>query len=104
MPANFEAFRRNLSTIPPTPAQDDEMDPFDTSAAPPVPALPDMAHVLNEPMAQQSLVESIWDTDDVMRLTDTIFLNDFFLLWIEIPVLWVQMLPCFFGSDVRYGR
>jgi hypothetical protein len=59
MPANFEAFRRNLSTIPPTPAQDDEMDPFDTSAAPPVPALPDMAHVLNKPMAQQSLVESI---------------------------------------------
>lgn len=59
MPANFEAFRRNLSTIPPTPAQDDEKDPFDTSEALPVPALPAMAHVLNEPMAQQSLVESI---------------------------------------------
>ncbi|KAM0703570.1 hypothetical protein Q7P35_009509 [Cladosporium inversicolor] len=59
MPANFEAFRRNLSTIPPTPAQDDDKDPFDTSEAPPVPALPDMVHVPNEPMVQQSLVESI---------------------------------------------
>jgi len=47
MPANFEAFRRNLSMIPPTPAvEDDEKDPFDTSAAPPVPALPDMVHVM----------------------------------------------------------
>jgi len=59
MPANFEAFRRNLSTIPPTPAQDDDKDPFDTSEAPPVPALPDMVHVPNEPMVQQSLVETI---------------------------------------------
>lgn len=59
MPANFEAFRRNLSTIPPTPAQDDDKDPFDTSEAPPVPTLPAMVHVPNEPMVQQSLVESI---------------------------------------------
>jgi hypothetical protein len=59
MPANFEAFRRNLSTIPPTPAQDDEKDPFDTSEAPPVPSLPAMVHVPNEPMVQQNLIESI---------------------------------------------
>ena len=59
MPANFEAFRRNLSTIPPTPAQDDEKDPFDMSDAPPVPALPDMINVPNEPMVQQSLVEMV---------------------------------------------
>jgi hypothetical protein len=59
MPANFEAFRRNLSTIPPTPAQDDDKDPFDMSDAPPVPTLPDMVNVPIEPMAQQSLVELI---------------------------------------------
>jgi hypothetical protein len=59
MPANFEAFRRNLSTIPPTPAQDDEKDPFDMSDAPPIPALPDMVNVPIEPVAKQSLIELI---------------------------------------------
>jgi hypothetical protein len=59
LPSNFEAFRRQLSTIPPTPAQDDEKDPFDTSEAPPVPALPDMMKLSNEPMVQQSLIDAI---------------------------------------------
>lgn len=62
MPSNFEAFRRNLSTIPPTPAQDDDKDPFDTSEAPPVPklpVLPSMATVPNEPFVQPGLVETV---------------------------------------------
>jgi hypothetical protein len=59
LPSNFEAFRGQLSTIPPTPAQDDEKDPFDTSEAPPVPALPDMVKLANEPMVQQNLIETI---------------------------------------------
>lgn len=59
MPANFEAFRHNLSTIPPTPAQDDDKDPFDTSEVPPVPALPDMVNLPNEPMLHQTLVDSV---------------------------------------------
>jgi hypothetical protein len=62
LPSNFEAFRRQLSTIPPTPAQDDEKDPFDTSEAPPVPALPalpDIVKLSNEPLVQQNLIESI---------------------------------------------
>lgn len=54
MPANFEAFRRNLSTIPPTPGPDDDnKDPFDMDEVPPVPdmpALPELTSVPNEPM------------------------------------------------------
>jgi hypothetical protein len=58
MPANFEAFRRNLSTIPPTPAcDDDNKDPFDMDEAPPVPAmlvlLPKLTVVPNEPMGEK---------------------------------------------------
>lgn len=53
---NFDSFRRQLTTIPPTPAQDEEMDPFDTSVPPPVPempALPDMAVVPNAPIGKK---------------------------------------------------
>lgn len=57
LPSNFEAFRCQLSTIPPTPAQDDEKGPFDTIEAPPMPALPDMIHLPKEPLVQQNLVE-----------------------------------------------
>jgi len=57
MPANFEAFRRNLSTIPPTPAaNDDNKDPFDMDEVPPVPniqALPALTTVPNEPMGEK---------------------------------------------------
>ena len=59
MPANFEAFRRNLSTIPPTPGpDDDDKDPFDMSMdeVPPVPdmpALPELAALPNEPMGEK---------------------------------------------------
>lgn len=62
MPANFEAFRRNLATIPPTPACDDNnKDPFDMDMdeVPPVPdlpALPELTAVPNEPMEKQSLM------------------------------------------------
>lgn len=54
--SNFEAFRHQLSTIPPTPAQDEDKDPFDTSGAPPVPnmpALPDMVVVPNVPVGEK---------------------------------------------------
>ncbi|KAM0714448.1 hypothetical protein Q7P37_010235 [Cladosporium fusiforme] len=57
---NFDSFRHQLTTIPPTPAQDEEMDPFDTSFVPPVPemptdlpALPTLAAVPNVPMEEQ---------------------------------------------------
>lgn len=53
LPSNYEAFRRNLSMIPPTPMQDDDKDPFDMSEAPPVPNLPEMpamAALPNSPM------------------------------------------------------
>lgn len=56
MPSNFEAFRRNLSTIPPTPAQDDDRDPLDTSTAPPLPempVLPEMIAVPNVPIDER---------------------------------------------------
>ena len=60
MPANFEAFRQNLSTIPPTPGPDDDnKDPFDMDEVPPVPdmpdmpALPELAAVPNEPMGEK---------------------------------------------------
>ena len=56
MPANFEAFRRNLATIPPTPAADDDnKDPFDMDEVPPVPdmpALPELITAPNEPMGE----------------------------------------------------
>lgn len=54
--SNFEAFRHQLSTIPPTPAQDEERDPFDTTGAPPMPempALPDMAAAPNVPIGEK---------------------------------------------------
>ena len=59
MPANFEAFRRNLSTIPPTPGPDDNnKDPFDMSMnevqpVPEIPALPELTAVPNEPMGEK---------------------------------------------------
>jgi hypothetical protein len=60
MPANFEAFRRNLATIPPTLAcDDDDKDPFDMDEAPPVPdmpALPKLTVVTNDPMEKQGVM------------------------------------------------
>ena len=60
MPANFEAFRRNLATIPPTPGcHDDDKDPFDMDEVPPVPdipALPKLTVVTNDPMEKQGLM------------------------------------------------
>ena len=56
MPANFEAFRRNLATIPPTPAADDDnKDPFDMDEVPPVPdmsTLPELITAPNEPIGE----------------------------------------------------
>jgi hypothetical protein len=57
MPANFEAFRRNLATIPPTPAADDDnKDPFDMDEVPPVPDMPALSELVtvpNEPMGEK---------------------------------------------------
>lgn len=51
LPSNFE-FSRKLSTIPPTPAADDQMDPFDNSVAPPVPQMPEISSLppLSDPV------------------------------------------------------
>lgn len=56
----FDFKQHKLSTIPPTPAVDENLDPFDTSAAPPMPSMPEMpamAAMPNMPMeGKQTLV------------------------------------------------
>lgn len=63
LPSQVDFQRKKLSTIPPTPAVDDQMDPFDTSS-PPVPQLPDMQEflVVSAPVAismEQRHVEQV---------------------------------------------
>lgn len=53
--SSFENFQSHLSPIPPTPALDDDKDPFDTSVAPPMPrmpTLPSMVVLPNTPLGE----------------------------------------------------